>query len=122
MISAVNRRRRASEAISGSGYLGVTNPEQVLEKDEVFAVAHRRVRLGAAARAAVGVEIVDHPFAARNNRANTWNGTSLVCDSQYGAEHLDTAAAAIVDGFPDQPALSDTRRPDDADHASGARR
>ena len=89
-ISAVNRRRRASGSIWGSGTSGSAMPSRSSSSSR-----SSRVGVGnlVAHPIAGGLRRRDPstPVAARSSRATAWKGISLVCDSQK-AENTSTPA------------------------------
>ena len=58
------------------------------------------------------------PVVARSSRANTLNGMSVVCDSQYVREYRHATTRRVRDGLANKTALTDSRWPDDGDDAA----
>ena len=98
--------------------LGIADSQQVIKEQQVLGVGIREP-VAHSSRAACGVEIVD-AVAARSSRATTWNGTSLVCDSQKVLNTSTPRSTSHRGNLADESALADTRRSYHADHRAVA--
>ena len=115
------RGQPAPPRIGGDGGqrdCGVTDPEQIVQQQQVLWVRRRGCGSRTCARAASLVESLT-PNTVRSRRATTMERDLAGMGFAVGGEHLDAAAGSQSSrASPHDPALADTGRPDHPDHTS----
>ena len=118
LISAVNRRRRASGSILGSSTSGSAMPSRSSKQQQVLGlgVGSPGPYLRASRRAVQITHAAGRPQQPRHHLERDVAGVRFA----EGAEHLDTAGGCHRGDLSDQTALADARRPHHADHRAAA--
>ena len=94
LISAVNRRRRASGSICGQRHIGVGDAQQIVEQQQILRVGIGNVG-PAPARGRLRSSRSATPVPARSSRVTAWNGISRAWDSQK-AQNTSTPRPAAT--------------------------
>ena len=108
LISAVNRRRRASGSICGQRHIGVGDAEQIIQQQQILRVG---IRKSFAHPRAGGFAVeVGHAAARSQHPGHHLEGDVGSVGFAEGPKHLDPATGRQRRGLPGHPGLADARR------------
>ena len=108
LISAVNRRRRASGSICGQRHLGVGDAQQIIEQQQILRVGIGDLFPDPGA-GGFAVE-VGHAGARPQQPRHRMEGNVAGVGLAEGPKHLDPATGRQRRGLARRPALADARR------------